>query len=415
MDAHRPRRAPRLSAAARSAALLVVLLALTACAAATPATETPATETPDASEAHGIDGGGAAEVAAPARALVVAGHDGTAILLDLATEERTTLAEARTDVSSIQSDGRLLYLARGTGAGGRTSVDVIDTARWTVPHGDHSHSFRGEPRLLGTLEGDGIPRITAGEQRAVLQFDGELLTLVHDELAETLDAARRVSTDATGPVVPFAGHLLVPNGGAIQVADDGGIPIPDSDIPCADVTDADVTRVGAVFSCAEGAVLFTREVGGAVVGEAIPYPAGAAAAVQLNGRTDRPDLAGVTADGAWLLDVRQRTWTFLASEVPLVRAAAIGDDDGRTIAIDAEGRLCILASDGALLARTEPLVVASLADAASRDRVQLIIDGQYAYVSDPAAGVVHELDHLDDLRVTRTFADLDPWLVQQVG
>lgn len=405
MDAHRPRRAP-----ARSAALVVVLLTLTACGTSSPDVETPAAPT---TAAHGIDGGGAAEVAAPARALVLVGEDGVSTLIDLETEERTTLIEPRDDLASIQGDGRLLYLAHSVGD--RTSVDVIDTARWTVPHGDHSHSFRGGPRLLGTLDGDGIPRITAGEQRAVLQFDGELLTLAHDALGDGLDAAPRIGAAATGPVVPFAGHLLVPNGGGIHVADDDGIAVPGDGIPCTDPTDVDITRVGAVFSCAEGAVLFTRAVGGAVAGESIPYPAGAVPAAQLSGRTDRPDLAGVAGNGAWLLDVRQRTWTLLPSEVPLVRAAAIGDDDGRTIALDAEGRVRILAPDGTLLARTDPLVAASLADAASRDRVQLIVDGQYAYVSDPVAGVVHELDHLDDLRATRIFTDLDPWFVQLVG
>ncbi|MCK2035325.1 ABC transporter [Microbacterium sp. SSW1-49] len=405
MDAHRPRRAP-----ARSAALLVVLLTLTACGTSRPAAETPDAPTADA---HRIDGAGAAEVAAPARALVISGDDGAAILLDLETEERATLADARGDLVSIQSDGRLLYLAHG--AGDRTSVDVIDTARWTVPHGDHSHSFRGEPRLLGTLDGGGIPRVAAGAQRAALHFDDEVVTLAHDDLVDGLDAAPRIGAAATGPVVPFAGRLLVPTGGGIQVADDDGTAVPGDAIPCTAPTDVDITRVGAVFSCAEGAVLFTRAVGGVVVGESIPYPAGAAPATQLSGRTDRPDLAGVAADGAWLLDVRQRTWTPLVSEVPLVRAAAVGDDDGRTVAIDAEGRIRVLASDGAVLARTEPLVAASLGDAASRDRVQLIIDGQYAYVSDPVAGVVHELDHRDDLRVARTFTDLDPWFVELVG
>jgi hypothetical protein len=416
MDAHRPLRAPRPSAAARSAVLLVALLALTACAPSISASDSTA-ETPAAStgsDAHGIDSAGAAEVAAPARALVVAGEDGAATLLDLETEERTSLAEPRDDLLSIQSDGRLLYLSRGTGADRRASVEVIDTARWTVPHGDHSHSFRGEPRLLGALEGDGIPRITAGEQRAVLQFDGELVTLAHEDLGDGLDITPRIGAEVSGPVIPFAGHLLVPNAGGIQVADDDGTAVPGDDIPCTGPTDADITRVGAVFSCSEGAVLFTREVGGAVVGESIPSPADTAP-TQLSGRTDRPDLAGVTADGAWLLDVRQRTWTPLESDVPFVRAAAVGDDDGRTVAIDAEGSIRILGSDGALLARTEPLVTASLADAASRDRVQLIVDGRYAYVSDPAAGAVLELDHRDELRVTRTFTDLDPWFVQLVG
>lgn len=405
MDAHRPRRAP-----ARSAALLVALLAVTACATEPPAAETPATPT----DSHGIDGGGAAEVAAPARGLVVAGEDGAATLLDLETEERIALADARDDLESIQSDGRLLYRAHGVG--GRASVEVIDTGRWTVPHGDHSHSFRGEPHVLGTLDGTGIPRVTAGEQRAALLFDGEVVTLAHDDLVAGLDGAPRVGVDTTGPVIPFAGHLLVPTDGTtIQVVDGDGTPVSGESVPCSAVTDADITRVGAVYSCAEGAVLFTRAVGGAIVGESIPLPARGASAMQLSGRTDRPDLAGVTADGAWLLDVRQRTWTQLVSEVPLVRAAAIGDDDGRTVAIDAEGCIRVLASDGAVLARTEPLVAASLADAASRDRVQLIVDGRYAYVSDPAGGVVLELDHRDDLGVTRTFTDLDPWLVELVG
>ncbi|MHC9046323.1 hypothetical protein ACYX8G_17190 [Microbacterium saperdae] len=413
MDAHRPLRAPRPSTAARSTALLVAVLALTACSASTSASDSPA-ESRTGPDAHGIDGGGAAEVAAPARALVIAGHDGSATLLDLETQERTTLAEARDDLVSIQSDGRLLYLAHG--AGDRTSVEVIDTARWTVPHGDHSHSFRGEPRALGALDGDGLPRITAGEQRGALRFDGELLLLGHDALGDGLDAAPRAGIDAAGPVVPFVGHLLVPSGGTeIQVADEDGVPVPGSGIPCTVPTDADITRVGVVFSCAEGAVLFVREVGGAVAGESIPYPEGAVPTAQLHGRTDRPDLAGVAADGAWLLDVRQRTWTLLASDVTLVRATAVGDDDSRTIAIDVDGRIRIIGADGALLARTEPLVAASLRDASSRDRVQLIVDGQFAYVSDPTAGVVHELDHLDDLRVSRTFTDLDPWFVQLVG
>jgi hypothetical protein len=74
-----------------------------------------------------------------------------------------------------------------------------------------------------------------------------------------------------------------------------------------------------------------------------------------------------------------------------------------------------MGDDGAVLARTEPLVAASLADPASLDRVQLIVDAQHAYLTDPAAGAVYELDHADDLRLARTFTDLDPWFVQQVG
>jgi hypothetical protein len=43
-----------------------------------------------------------------------------------------------------------------------------------------------------------------------------------------------------------------------------------------------------------------------------------------------------------------------------------------------------------------------------------MVDAHHAYVTDPATGAVHEIDHGDG-RVTRTFTDLDPWFVQQVG
>lgn len=401
---------PPLRRTASVAAALTLLLASTACAPAAP-------PRPDASapDAHGIDAGGAAEVASPALALVIADQGGELTLLDLATDERSTLAPGRDDVTGVFGDGRLVYRAHDTEGG--TAVEVFDSARWTVPHGDHTHSFRGEPQTLGVLEGEGDITVVAGEQRGTVAFaGGDLALLAHDALAEGLDAAPRVTVDAAGPVAPLAGRLLVPTaGGAIEVLDPACDRVPDAAPPCTEPSDVDITRVGAVFSCAEGAVLFSREVGGTIAAETIPYPANAIPAKTLSGRTDRPDLAGVAGEqGAWLLDVRERQWMLLPSDVPLLQAAALGDDDSRTVVIDADGRVRVLAPDGTVLARTEPLLAASVTDPALRDRVQLLVDARHVYVSDPATEAVHEIDHSDG-SVTRTFADLDPWFVQQVG
>lgn len=411
-------RSPRAASASRTAsrtasvaAAVGLLLGITACAPAAPTA--PATSA--APDAHGIDAGDAAEVAAPALALVIADGRGELTLLDLDTEERSTLAPAREDVTGLFGDGRLVYRAHD--AEGGTAVEVIDSARWTVPHGDHTHSFRGGPRALGTLEGEGEVRVVAGAQRATVTFaSGELVLLVHDALADGLDAAPRATVDASGPVAFLADHRLVPTAGAgIELLDPAGSPVPGAVTPCTNPSDADLTRVGVVFSCTEGAVLFTREVGGAIAAETIPYPAAVAPVTSLAGRTDRPDLAGVAGEqGAGLLDVRQRQWMLLPSDVPLLRAAALGDDDSRTVVIDADGRVRVLASDGEVLARTEPLLAASVGDPALRESVQLLVDAQHAYVTDPATGVVHEIDHRDGT-VTRTFADLDPRFVQQVG
>ena len=396
-------RSPRLRLLPLHVGLLVAVLGITSCASdARPAPAAEAT-----TDAHDVGAGGAAEVSAPALALVIADADGAVTLLDLETEERTPLAEPSTGVERIDSDGRLIFVAHDS------TVDVIDSARWTVPHGDHTHSFLGDAGLIGSIDGAGV-HVHAGEQSATVQLGGEVVVLPHEDLS--LENAVRLDIAADGPVLAFAGHLLAPSGGVIEVHDDLGDLSSGSGVPCAGVSDADITRVGAVFTCADGAVLFTREVGGAVAGEHIPTPPGASAAAALAGRTGRPDLAGVAGDqGAWLLDVRQRTWTLLPSEVPLLRAVAVGDDESRTIAVDAAGRALIIGQDGAVLARTEPLVAASLADPASLDRLQLIVDARHAYLTDPAAGAVYELDHTDDLRLARTFTDLDPWFVQQVG
>ncbi|WEK61766.1 MAG: hypothetical protein P0Y60_03105 [Candidatus Microbacterium colombiense] len=410
----------------RTAGLLASLLVLSGCAAAPNATAPSAAPAPSptasaASDGHGVDGGSASEVSSPASALIIGDENGGITLLDLATETRESLRAGEGDADSIQSDGRFVYVTHAD----RAAVDVIDTARWTVPHGDHTHSFRGEPRLVGTLAGDGDLVVTAGEQRAALQFPGEFLVISHEELAheeltpeaDALAEIERRPSDATGPIVPFADHLLIPTADtSIEIADADGAPLSGEGMPCTDVTDADVTRVGVVFACAEGAVLFTREVGGAVVGESIPTPHGAPAPTQLSGRADRPDLAGIAGDrGAWLLDVRARAWTLLPSDVPLVAAVAIGDDESRTIVLDSEGRVRILDPTGEVLVRTEPLLAASVADPSTRERVRLIVDAQHVYVSDPASGAVYELDHRDSLHITRTFADLDPWFLQLVG
>ncbi|WP_334149694.1 hypothetical protein [Microbacterium sp.] len=396
-------RSSRLRLLPLHAGLLVAVLGITSCASET----RPAPAADATADAHDVGAGDAAEVSAPALALVIADADGALTLLDLETEERTALAEQSTGIERIDSDGRLVFVAHDS------TVDVIDTARWTVPHGDHTHSFRGDADRIGSIDGLG-GQAHAGEQSATVQFDGEVVVLPHEDLS--LEHAARLDITADGPVLAFAGHLLVPSAGTIEVRDGSGDPITGSGVPCADASDVDITRVGAVFTCADGAVLFTREVGGVVRGERIPAPAGAAAAAELAGRTGRPDLAGVAGDrGAWLLDVRQRTWTLLPSEMPLLRAVAVGDDESRTIAVDAEGRALIIGEDAAVLGRTEPLVAASIADPASVDRLQLIVDARHAYLSDPAAGAVYELDHTDDLRLARTFTDLDPWFVQQVG
>lgn len=404
--------------ALRAVALVSSAIALAACAA--PALHSPASPSAPAID-HGLGDSGGAEVSAAALALVVAEADGALIMLDLASEKRTDLGTGFDPLRSVSSDGRNVYLAHGTEA--RTTVTIVDSGRWTVPHGDHSHSFLGQPRVVGTIEGQGTPDVHAGGLATLVRFESdETFLLEHEALAEPFDTpdplplTAQSGAEPSDPAVPFADHLLLATSATtIEVHDLESVQAAKDAVPCERGTDVEVTVVGAVFACADGAVLFTREVGGAIAAEVIPYPADATPATQLAGRSGRPDLAGVAGErGAWLLDVRERQWTWLSSDVPLVLAVAIGDDDNRTIALDVEGRVRILDADGTVLVRTDPLVAASVADAALRDRVQLIVDAQHVYLSDPANRAVHEIDHGDG-QVTRSFTDVDPWSIQQVG
>lgn len=395
------------------ASLLAAALAVTSCAAS--GAPAPASS-PSLPLNDGVDGGGAAEVASPALALVAAGENGELTLLDLETEERSALAQAGADAedAAVAGGGRFLLVTRETAD--ETSVDVIDSGRWTVPHGDHSHSFVGDAGELGTVEGQGPVDIRIGDSATVIRFGTEVTLIDHEKIDEIEDAPRlTLSLEPSGPVLPFSGHLLAATRDAVEILDSDGVAT-GINPPCAAATDADITRAGAVFACADGAVLITREIGGALAAETIPYPAGSEPAPDLAGRAHRPDLAGVAGThGAWLLDSRIREWMLLATDTPLVRVAAIGDDESRTVAIASDGTVRVLAADGSELARTEPLIAASVADPALRDRVQLIVDAQHAYVSDPATGAVHEIDHRDGAAVARTFDDLDSRYLQLVG
>ncbi|WP_186307604.1 ABC transporter [Microbacterium sp. 1.5R] len=393
---------------ALAALALAVAFSLVACAGApgpdpSPAPSSASTALPSN---DGVDGGGAAEVASPASALVIADDDGGLTLLDLETEQRADLDGDGT----VTGSGRFVHRIRE--AGGETAVEVVDSGRWTVPHGDHSHSFRGETRVVGTIEGDGPATATVGDQATAVRFDGGVVVLDHETL--DVDDAPRLALPGAGPVIPFAAHLISVSGSAVDVLDAAGAPTGIT-VPCTEPSDADITRVGAVIACAEGAVLVTREIGGQLAAESIPYPAGLTPPVQLAGRADRPDLAGIAGDqGALLLDTRARTWTLLPADAPLVTATAIGDDDSRTVVVALDGTVRVLGEDGAERSRTEPLLAASASDPVARARITVLVDARHAYVSDPASGAVHEIDHRDGT-VTRTFDDLEPRYVQLVG
>lgn len=386
----------------------LTIVALSACASA-PESSPPAT--PASGDGHGAIAG-AEEVAEPPLGLLSIDVAGNAAVLDLRTEEATTLDRTAAP-SALASDGRYGFVTTEEG------VEVIDSGRWSWDHGDHFHYYLAEPALLGTVAGEGVatvvtgPLSTAGATGVFFGGSREAVLLDNKALSEgRLDELFRIEVNAdTGLVAPIGEGALVAVDDTLVYHDSDGEPA-DSPIDCADPSGAITTRVGLVVGCADGAVLAAWQDAGLTV-ERIPYPSGAVErALSFDGRKGRPTVAAVArTTGFWLLDSRERTWTLVPTERPLTHVVAVDDAEGHVVAVDIDGRIVVhLADDGALVGATDPL----LADSGAAS--SLTVDEQRAYVSDPAAGVVHEVDYADAARVARSLeTPTAPAFVAEVG
>ncbi|EGD45500.1 putative ABC transporter [Nocardioidaceae bacterium Broad-1] len=362
----------------------------------------------DADAGSGKDHGaveGAQEVAEPQLHLTTIDAEGAVGQLDLIEGSSAKVGTIGAP-SAVDSDGRYLFATTADG------IEIVDSGMWTWDHGDHFHYYRGEPKLLGTVEGRGEatvatgPLSTTGSTGVFFAGSGEAVLLDNEALAdgEVRELFRLGVEPHAGLVAPFG------DGALVTVADGGevtGLSYHDADgdvigeqVPCARASGTITTRVGVVVGCADGAVLAT-ESDGEPGFERIDYPSGISAprALAFDGRKSRPTVAALSGKtGIWLLDTRERSWSHLDAGVPLRQVVAADDEDGHVLALDTTGRVRVYAAeDGKQLAATDPLV--DLSDATG---VDLVVDQERAYLNVPADGVVHEIDYADKARIART-------------
>lgn len=351
---------------------------------------------------------GAEETAEPQSRLVVADTDtGEVRLLDLLTEEVSELGRVP-GADGIAGDGRFAYLH----SSGDGTTEVFDSGVWTVDHGDHNHYYRTGTGAVGSLETPGPPHVvtdtaltsvTGGEAASqVLDRSG-----LEDGTVETVDAL----PDGQGTAYPYKGVLVTVDAsdGSVGSADRDGTPLETVDGTCAEPDGAAATRRGLVIGCAEGTLLVTEQ-DGTLTAETLPYP-GEGRTGPLHHRPGSAVLAALPTEGdLWVLDLAATEWR--AFDRPDAVAATAVGEDAPVLVLTEDGTLRSLDSETGAEEVSVPLL--DTVDPGHRPTLQA--GASRAYVSDPGAGVVHEIDYNDDLRVARTLEPgIAPHLMVETG
>ncbi|MFD3443813.1 ABC transporter [Microbacteriaceae bacterium 4G12] len=394
-------------------------LGLAACAGnpvAAPSGAPSPDDAPDTGNGHGAVVG-AAEVAEPQLGLTTIDPSGAVAHLDLLDESVVGIGGIGGigAPSAMTTDGRYLFVRTDAG------VEVVDSGVWTWDHVDHFHYYRADPRLVGSVPGDGAATVattnlsTTGGTGVFFAGSGEAVLLDTAALSkgDVVESFRIQTNPHAGMVVPVGSFALVTEADPEADSESGaaaavlgytadGEPT-GLEEQCLGASGTITTRVGAVIGCRDGALLATLQDEELVV-ERIPYPEGttAPAATGFANREGRPTVAALAGpDAIWLLDTRERSWTLLPAPAPLVGVTAVDDEDEHVLALAADGRVLVLdGADGAVLAETDALVAGSLAAGLAP---ALIADQQRAYLSAPAERRLFEIDFADGGRIARTF------------
>ncbi|WP_425864844.1 ABC transporter [Arthrobacter sp. TWP1-1] len=386
----------------------LALLTLAGCGGAPGPQTSQATATENAQPGHGVIAG-VAQVAEPQLHLVAIDAAGKASMLDLLNGTKSQLGSVQPP-ANVTSDGRYVFAANAKG------VDIIDSGVWTWDHVDHFHYYRSEPAALGTVSGEGAATVatgllsTAGTTGMFFPSSGSAVLVDNSALS-----AGTISETLRLVVEPHAGLIAPLGDGAVVTEADGhgmaarlravdatGKELTTAECPAAAGTIT--TRVGLVIGCADGAVIATSDAATPVL-EHVPYPAGAAApSTTFDARKGRPTVAGIGADqGVWLLNTRERKWDWLPTATPVLAAAAVDDDAGHVVVLGSDGTVQVYDENTKeRVATTKPLMPATLASPELTGKVELTVDGERAYVSAPAEGVVFEIDYADGARIART-------------
>ncbi|MEU4689221.1 hypothetical protein [Actinoplanes sp. NPDC023714] len=370
------------------------LLGVTALALVLAACSEPAEPAPE----HGYVAG-AEELSEPRSAIAYAADGGRTLrLLDLATTEDVGIG-LRIAARELSEDGRFLYLTDGD-----RTLEIVDAGVWTVDHTDHVHYYRAPAKSIGTLTLETPITSVAGDggHTAIGTAGGTVVVL--DRRALESGEIREVSRFGdTASAVPYEDLLLAARDGQIVTVDAAGRRVGAMQAPCATPAGWVVLRGGALLACDTHFVRVKRAAPG-FEAEVVPAPGLRPLSPAGFGFRPRSNEAAVADDGGiWSLNAPKAT----ARHLPMagVRAAASPADGNTVLSLGENGTL-----------RSHDLASGKELAAAKTAATRLTLDVNRAYLTEPATGVIREIDYRDGLRTARTFpAAVRPDLAVEVG
>lgn len=388
---------------ARKSVLTVGVVALTiaGCSSAEQPTEEPSTGAARAGSDLAAEAG-STEVEGPEPRLVIADADSGRIeVIDVATEESVHTFDGENPASLTTVNNRYVV------ATDDESARLLDPGSWTIDHGDHTHSYTKDPGEIGTVNGDKPVHVIAGDRKVAVFFDGSGTAEVFDfdslSKGESTVAATIDSEPHHGIAVPLADHFVVSTGGTeedlptgLELRNEAGEVVKALDGSCPEMHGEAVFSNYFVVACADGVLKVDSDFTTAK----FAYPTADVRAWSLEHGTRGSLVTAPTATGVLVLDTRSGEWTS-ARTADEALAAGISSDGKTVFSIQADGTFRVFdAVTGAELSST-PVLAAPWKDGDPEPTMQ--VAGTRAYVSDPAAATVLEIDYRDSGRLARTF------------
>ncbi|MET4049412.1 MULTISPECIES: hypothetical protein [unclassified Rhodococcus (in: high G+C Gram-positive bacteria)] len=346
---------------------------------------------------------GSTEVEGPEPRLVIADADSGRIeVIDLATEESVGSFDVENAARLTMVNGR--YVVAVDSEGGR--VDFLDPGSWTIEHGDHSHSYVKDPAEIGSLDGEDPAHVLVGDRKVAVFYDGTGTADVVDfDILSKGEATVATTVEAVAPhhgiVIPVSGQYIVSSGGgegdlpnALELRNEAGELVRALDGACPDMHGTAVFPRYFVLACDDGVLKVEDD----FTTTKLPYPTVGNRAWSFDHQGKGAIVSAATAEGVLALDTRSGRWVE-AKTADKALASSVSADGKTIFSLQTDGTFRTFDGvTGAELSST-PVLSARYDEGDPMPSVE--VGGNRAYISDPEAGTVIEIDYRDAGRISR--------------